>query len=37
MHPPAYLYDAVARGEVSRELLDEIEREHLAAHCPTCA
>jgi tetratricopeptide (TPR) repeat protein len=36
MHPPPYLFDAVARGEVSRELLDEIEREHLAALCPLC-
>jgi|GEM_PF-927293 len=37
MHPPPYLYDAVARGEVPREFLEEIEREHLAALCPACA
>ena len=37
MHPPPYLYDAVARGEVPREFLEEIEREHLAARCSACA
>jgi len=37
MHPPLYLYEAVARGEVPREFLEEIEREHLAARCPACA
>jgi len=36
MHPSPDLYDAVARGEVSRELLDEISRDHLAARCPLC-
>jgi len=37
MHPSPDLYEAVARGEVSRELVDEISRDHLAAHCPVCA
>jgi len=37
MHPTPDLYDAVARGEISRELVDEISRDHLAAHCPVCA
>ena len=36
MHPSPDLYDAVARGEVPREFLEEIEREHLAAHCRLC-
>jgi len=37
MHPPLYLYEAVARGEVPRELLEQIEREHLKACCSACA
>ncbi len=37
MHPPLYLYEAVARGKVPREFLEEIEREHLKACCSACA
>lgn len=37
MHVPPHLLDAVARGERSREHLDELVREHLAAVCPVCA
>ena len=37
MHVPETLFDAVARGEMSRELLDEVTLEHLAALCPVCA
>jgi tetratricopeptide (TPR) repeat protein len=36
MHIPPNLLDAVARGELPRQVLDEIEREHLAALCPVC-
>ncbi|HUP42505.1 MAG TPA: tetratricopeptide repeat protein [Thermoanaerobaculia bacterium] len=36
MHVPPNLLDAVARGELPRELLVEIVREHLAAICPVC-
>jgi len=37
MHPSPHLFDAVARGEGSRDFLDEVLREHLAALCPVCA
>jgi len=37
MHPPLYLYEAVARGEVPRRFLEQIEREHLEACCSVCA
>jgi len=37
MHPSPHLFDAVARGEGSRDFLDEVLKEHLAALCPVCA
>jgi tetratricopeptide (TPR) repeat protein len=37
MHIPPNLLDAVARGEESRTLVDELLSEHLAALCPVCA
>jgi len=37
MHLSPKLFAAVARGQESRELLDEVMKEHLGALCPVCA